>query len=60
MATKEANTIKLSREIHVYCQQLEKTKLSTEQKLLLKSIDDLAFKIYTMPKVVISGVSDGA
>ena len=59
MATVKVNTIKLSREIHDYCQQLEKTKLSTEQKLLLKNIHDLAFKIYTMPKVVI-GESDGS
>lgn len=60
MATVEANTIKLAREIHDHCQQLEQTNLNDDQKLLLKNIDDVAFKIYTMPKLIISGEPDGS
>lgn len=58
MATVQANTIKLSREIHDCCQQLAKTQLEDEQLTLLKKIDDLAFEIYTRPKIIL-GEPDG-
>lgn len=58
MATVQANTIKLSREIHECCQHLSKTKLEQEQIDLLKKIDDLAFEIFTRPKIIL-GEADG-
>lgn len=53
MANNTTDTIKLSHDIHFYCQQMEQTELNAEQKKLLKTIDGLAFEIFTSPKIVI-------
>lgn len=59
MATTPTDTIKISHDIHFYCQQLERTQLNDEQKKLLKTIDGLAFEIFTSPKIVIMRDEDG-
>lgn len=53
MNQQQTDTIKLSHDIHFYCQQLDKTDLDTEQKKLLKTIDGLAFQIFTSPKIIL-------
>jgi hypothetical protein len=53
MTQQQTDTIKLSHDIHFYCQQLEKTELDVEQKKLLKTIDGLAFQIFTRPKIIL-------
>ena len=53
MATQITDTLKLAHDIHFYCQQLEQTNLDAEQKKLLKTIDGLAFEIFTSPKIVL-------
>lgn len=58
MSLQQTNTIKLSHDIHFYCQQLEKTELDTEQKKLLKVIDGLAFQIFTSPKIVLEASNE--
>lgn len=58
MAIEQTDTLKLSHDIHFYCQQLEKTDLDAEQKKLLKTIDGLAFQIFTSPKIVLEASNE--